>query len=89
MNTLEEMADEEIDGKSIASGIDTAIKAAHVKSPASEELLKRKSIVRGYDFDQGLDHHELLESFINSGFQSTLFARAVKEVNIMVSLRIK
>ena len=71
--------------QSIASGIDTALSAAHVKSIASEELVKRKTIVRGYDFDQGLDHHELFESFISCGFQSTLFARAVKEVNIMVN----
>ena len=69
---------------SIALGIDAALNAAHVKSPATDELLKRKTIVRGYDFDHGLDHHKLLESFINSGFQSTLFARAVKEVNTMV-----
>ena len=83
------MAEEEKGDQSIASGIDTAIKAAHVKSPASEELLKRKSVVRGYDFDQGLNHHELLKSFISCGFQSTLFARAIKEVNIMVNLYVK
>lgn len=71
----------------IALGIDAALNAAHVKSPASEELLKRKNVVRGYDFDQGLDHHELLESFINSGFQSTLFARAIKEVSTMIEKR--
>lgn len=40
--------------------------------------------VQGYDFNQGLDHKALLQSFFNTGFQATHFGRAVREINRMV-----
>ena len=67
-----------------ASIIVNAIAATHVKSDSAEDYCKKKKVVRGYDFDNGVDHHELLSSFMSCGFQSTLFARAVNEVNAMV-----
>lgn len=79
------MASGEENPKGTSSAIDKAVEAAHVQGVAQGEFFKQKEIVRGYDFDKGLDHHELLKSFITSGFQSTLFARAVNEVNKMVS----
>lgn len=42
--------------------------------------------VRGYDFNQGLDHKALLQSLFNTGFQATEFGRAVREINQMVRL---
>ncbi len=41
--------------------------------------------VSGYDFNEGIDHHKLLQSFRTSGFQATNFGRAVEEINKMVS----
>lgn len=40
--------------------------------------------VQGYDFNQGVDHKALLQSFYNTGFQATHFGRAVREINRMV-----
>ena len=40
--------------------------------------------VKGYDFNQGIDHHKLLQSFRTSGFQATNFGLAVEEINKMV-----
>ena len=63
--------------------VEKALEAAHVKSDPDETLQDRE-VVRGYDFDKGVDHHELLKSFINNGFQATHFAKAIEEVNAMV-----
>lgn len=41
---------------------------------------------QGYDFNQGVDHDKLLESFLTTGFQATNFGLAVKEVERMVSV---
>ncbi|XP_011602221.2 deoxyhypusine synthase [Takifugu rubripes] len=43
--------------------------------------------VRGYDFNQGVDHKALLQSLLNTGFQATQFGRAVQEVNRMIEKR--
>lgn len=40
--------------------------------------------VQGYDFNHGVDHKALLQSFYNTGFQATHFGRAVREINRMV-----
>ena len=41
-------------------------------------------IVKGYDFNKGVDHSALLDSFLTSGFQATNFGLAVEEINKMV-----
>lgn len=48
--------------------------------PFPEDVLK----VQGYDFNQGVDHKALLQSFFTTGFQATHFGRAVREINRMV-----
>lgn len=40
--------------------------------------------VRGYDFNQGVDHQALLQSFYNTGFQATSFGLAVNQIKMMV-----
>ena len=42
--------------------------------------------VKGYDFNQGVDYHALLQTFRTSGFQATNFGMAVEEINRMVSV---
>ncbi|KAG1714776.1 Deoxyhypusine synthase [Nymphon striatum] len=49
----------------------------------SEEMPSGSMIVRGYDFSNGLDHHELLKSYRQTGLQATSFALAVEEINKM------
>ena len=41
-------------------------------------------VVRGYDFNKGIDFHELLSSYKYSGFQATNFGLAVDQINQMV-----
>jgi len=43
--------------------------------------------VLGYDFNTGVDHHALLQSFLHSGFQATNFGLAVEQINAMISKR--
>ncbi|EDQ91038.1 uncharacterized protein MONBRDRAFT_15470 [Monosiga brevicollis MX1] len=49
-------------------------------APMPEDAVK----VKGYDFNQGIDHDALLESFARTGFQATSFGQAVDEINRMV-----
>ena len=42
--------------------------------------------VKGYDFNQGVDYHKILQSYLTSGFQATNFGLAIEEINKMVRL---
>lgn len=50
----------------------------------SAKLPDSTPIVKGYDFNNGINYHELLNSYKNSGFQATNFGKAVDEINKMV-----
>jgi deoxyhypusine synthase len=41
-------------------------------------------LVRGYDFNRGVDYSALLNSYLQTGFQASSFGKAVIEVNRMV-----
>lgn len=41
-------------------------------------------IVSGYDFNQGVNYHELFKTYITSGFQATNLGLAIEEINKMV-----
>lgn len=41
----------------------------------------------GYDFNKGIDYHELFKTMIYCGFQATNFALAIEEVNKMLHQR--
>ncbi|KAM9115507.1 deoxyhypusine synthase [Pangshura tecta] len=45
--------------------------------------------VRGYDFDRGLDHRALLQSYLTTGFQATSFGQAVQEINRMIAAKLE
>ena len=51
----------------------------------SEPMPADSQKVEGYDFNQGVDHHALLKSYLTSGFQATNFGLAVEQINAMVS----
>lgn len=53
-------------------------------SPLPEDMPQ----IKGYDFNQGLDHKALLQSFLTTGFQASSFGQAVLEINKMVSVRL-
>ncbi|MBN3324249.1 DHYS synthase, partial [Atractosteus spatula] len=65
-------------------------------SLALEAVLKESSAlpegtpkVKGYEFNQGVDHRGLLQSYLHTGFQATSFAQAVLEVNNMIEKRLE
>nr|XP_046271346.1 deoxyhypusine synthase-like [Scatophagus argus] len=51
--------------------------------PLSEDAVK----VQGYDFNLGVNHRALLQSYINTGFQATNFGLAVQQINSMIEMR--
>lgn len=53
----------------------------------SEELPEGTSIVKGYDWNQGINYSELLKSYRYSGFQATNFGKAAEEINRMLEAR--
>jgi len=53
----------------------------------SEEMPQGSEVVKGYDFNLGIDHHALLQSYKYSGFQATNFGLAVEEINRMIKCR--
>ena len=61
--------------------------AAEAVLVQSKEMDQGAETVSGYDFNQGLDHHQLLKSFKYSGFQATNFGLAVDEIWKMIKCR--
>uniref|UniRef100_A0A3B3RM98 Uncharacterized protein n=1 Tax=Paramormyrops kingsleyae TaxID=1676925 RepID=A0A3B3RM98_9TELE len=63
----------------------TVARAAVLKesSPLPEDLPQ----IKGYDFNQGVDHKALLQSYLTTGFQASSFAQAVQEINKMIEKR--
>lgn len=51
----------------------------------SEKLPDETPIVKGYEWNKGIDYNQLLGSYLHSGFQATNFGLAVNEINKMVS----
>lgn len=41
----------------------------------------------GYDFNKGLDYHELFKTMMHCGFQATNFALAIEQINQMLQQR--
>lgn len=42
-------------------------------------------VVKGYNFNEGIDYHKLLHSYLTSGFSATSFGLGVEEIKKMVS----
>mmetsp|Transcript_22976 Transcript_22976/g.38460 ORF Transcript_22976/g.38460 Transcript_22976/m.38460 type:complete len:368 (+) Transcript_22976:420-1523(+) len=55
---------------------------------ASDTLPEGTPVIRGYDFNKGVNHDELLNSLLVSGFQATNFGKAVQEVQRMIDWRL-
>ncbi len=67
----------------MSTAINKAKEAAHVASQSKD--LGQRVVVRGYNFDEGVNYHSLFNSFSSSGFQATKLANAIEEVNTMVT----
>ena len=53
----------------------------------SETMPEGSETVQGYDFNDGIDYHKILESYRRSGFQATNFGKAVDEINRMLNMK--
>lgn len=53
----------------------------------SSELPQDTPTVKGYDFNNGIDYHILLQAYKTTGLQATNFGLAVEEINKMMKLR--
>ena len=60
-----------------------------VKSEKDTTLLDDSKIVKGYDFNEGINYEKLLSSYLYSGFQATNFGLAVEEIQKMVNKKKK
>ncbi|XP_022520790.2 deoxyhypusine synthase [Astyanax mexicanus] len=70
--------------------------ADSVPSVARDAVLKESAAlpedvprIRGYDFNQGVDHRALLHSYLTTGFQASSFGLAVQEINKMIEKRLE
>uniref|UniRef100_A0A8C4ZVI2 Deoxyhypusine synthase n=1 Tax=Gadus morhua TaxID=8049 RepID=A0A8C4ZVI2_GADMO len=69
--------------------------ADHPPSVAREAVLKPSAElinmpkIRGYDFNKGLDHRALLQSYLTTGFQASNMGLAVNEINRMIEKRLE
>ncbi|XP_071383954.1 deoxyhypusine synthase isoform X1 [Centroberyx affinis] len=45
--------------------------------------------IRGYDFNQGVDHRALLQSYLTTGFQASSVGMAIQEINNMIEKRLE
>ncbi|KAJ2021693.1 Deoxyhypusine synthase, partial [Coemansia sp. S610] len=55
---------------------------------ASSQVPKGTELIRGYDFDNGVDYNALLNSYATTGFQAASFNRAVEIINHMRAWRL-
>lgn len=51
----------------------------------SEKIPQEVGTVKGYDFNDGVNYHKLLQSYARSGFQASNFGHAVEQIDKMVS----
>lgn len=51
----------------------------------SEKLPDVTPMVKGYEWNNGIDHNQLLNSYLHSGFQATNLGLAIDEINKMVT----
>lgn len=51
----------------------------------SEKLPDVTPVVKGYEWNNGIDYDQLLGSYVHFGFQATNLGKAIDEINKMVS----
>jgi len=68
----------------VASSTGAPSIATHAVLVQSEDLPADTPVVRGYDFNQGVNYDALFKALASTGFQATHFAQAIEEVNRMV-----
>lgn len=64
--------------------IDNAIKAVTVKS----EKLECKDIIKGYDFNNGVNYSQMFSNYKVMGFQATALGKSIEIINKMINWRL-
>ncbi|KAJ1803302.1 Deoxyhypusine synthase, partial [Coemansia sp. RSA 2598] len=54
----------------------------------SEQVPEGTKLIKGYDFENGVDYNALLGTYLTTGFQASNFGRAVEIINRMRSWRL-
>ncbi|XP_071443488.1 probable deoxyhypusine synthase [Hetaerina americana] len=62
-------------------------KAKEAVLKMSEEVAAGTPVIRGYDWEQGVDYHRLLRTYKCCGFQSTSLGFAIEEIEKMLQCR--
>ena len=67
--------------------VPTLVSDAVLLQPSKEGIdeITSRPKVAGYDFNKGINYHELLHTYKTSGFQASNFGLAVEQINDMVS----
>ncbi|XP_065830201.1 deoxyhypusine synthase-like [Oscarella lobularis] len=55
--------------------------------PTTVDLAADATVIRGYDFNDGVDFHALLESFSRTGFQASNVGAAIVEIKRMIEAK--
>lgn len=70
--------------------------ADHIPSVAMEAVLKPSCDIpedmpkiKGYDFNQGVDLHAVLKTYLTTGFQASSFGLAIEQINLMIEKRLE
>jgi len=65
------------------------------EDPRNEDTRSESSImkyssteVEGYDFNEGINHRALLQTYLTTGFQATNFGLAIQQIQSMVNYQL-
>ncbi|XP_062264713.1 deoxyhypusine synthase isoform X1 [Platichthys flesus] len=53
------------------------------------ELPENMTKIKGYDFNQGVDLHQVLKSYLTTGFQASSLSLAIQQINLMIEKRLE
>lgn len=52
-----------------------------------DEFNQKRKVIKGYDFNDGLNYEQLFDSYSTTGFQATNLGEAIRLVNQMLDCR--
>ncbi|KAI8829291.1 deoxyhypusine synthase-like protein [Chytriomyces cf. hyalinus JEL632] len=77
------------DQKKLGNNLDTVSIAVEAVMKPSVEMPASAVSVKGYDFNNGINHGAVIRSMITTGFQATSVGEAICEINRMINWRIE
>lgn len=71
------------------TSVPQTVEDAVLKPTTKDPTFKLTHEVHGYDFNKGVNYHDLLATYVNSGFQATNLGLAIAEIKKMIECREK